>query len=173
MELLCVGRVGKPHGLKGEIKVKPETEDPHRLVELESVFVGATAATSREFRLQSVRVQPFKSGWTVLMSLAGVESIEAAESLRGQLVYARSADLPPMEEGEWLIDELVGLNVVLESGEQVGTVKEVLELPAHPTLVIDRPDAEDVLVPAISPFLVEVNVAEGRIQLSPIEGLLD
>ena len=155
------------------MKVKPETEDPFRLEGLISLHLGAHATTSRRYAVRSVRFQPFRSSWTIVLGLEGVESIDAAEALRGQFVYAQATDLPELQEGEWLIDDLVGLQVFLESGDVVGSVRDVLDLPAHPTLVISRGDGEDALVPAVSPVVTEVNVAERRIVISPIDGLLD
>lgn len=171
--LLIVGRVLRAHGVRGEMKVTPETDDPQRFEALERVYVGGSAAAAVEQAVASVRYQPTKRGLLVLLKLADVDTPEAVEALRGSWIFASEADLPPLEEGEVFLHDLVGLDVVTETDEPVGVVRDVLEGPAQPLYVIARKGRPDVLVPAVPDLVVDVDLEARRITIRPIEGLLD
>ncbi len=171
-ELLLVGRIGRPHGVRGEVKVVPETDDPARIEALGTLHVGADAERARPQAVEHVRMQHTRRGPLALVKFAGVDAREAAEALRGLLVFARPADLPPLAEGEAFVHDLVGLRVVSEEGEDVGTVKDVLQAPAHALYVVDRPGGPDALIPAVGAFVSSVDLEAGRLVIRPIEGLL-
>jgi 16S rRNA processing protein RimM len=170
--LIQVGTVGRPHGVRGQVKVRPETDDPSRFLDLASVYVGVSAEMSAEMAIASVALQPTKQGVTVLLGLEGVTSREAAEARRGDIVYARADDLPVLSDDEWYLDDMIGMKVRHADGD-IGIVLDVLELPAHPTMAIRRTDGREALIPAVSPFVVNVDVAGGVIHVELPEGLLD
>lgn len=173
-ELLLVGRVGKPHGVRGELKVIPETDDPARFEDLATLFIGPSPAEAAPHGVEGVRFQQTKRGLTVLVRLDGVASVEAASALRRQEVYAREADLPPLGDDEFFLHDLVGLDVYTDAHEApLGTVRDVLDLPMHPVLVVARRGQPDVLVPAVPEFLDEVDLDAGRLVVRPIEGLIE
>ena len=171
--LLIVGKVLRAHGVQGELKVAPETDDPQRFEALERVYVGGRPEGAREHAVEAVRYQPTKRGLVVLLRLADVASPEAVEALRGLWVYAREADLPPLEADEVFLHDLVGLDVVTEAGERVGTVRDVLEGSAHPLYLVARDGRPDVMIPAVPEFVADVDPDAGRLTIRPIEGLLD
>lgn len=171
-DLLLIGRAVREHGVHGELKVVPETDDPERFEAIETVFVGKTPETARPRAVRSVRYQTTKRGLLVVLALEGVETREAAQGLRGHGLYADAADLPPLEDDELYLHDLIGLRAETEDGESVGTVVDVLETPAHLTFRIQRPGREDALVPAVPAFVAEMDVEAGRLVLTPIEGLL-
>ena len=170
-DLLLVGRVAKAHGVRGELKAIPETDDPARLRGLRTVFVGASAEAARPHVVEALRTAPHAKGTTLLVKLSGVASPEAADALRGQGLYAAASVLPPLEEDEFFLHDLVGLAVEDEAGTPRGTVAEVLELPAYPVLVVRGPDGSDTLVPDVPAFVASVDVAGGRIVVNAVEGL--
>ncbi len=172
-DLLVVGRVIRSHGVRGEIKVLPESDDPERLLSLSEVFVGKNEAEAVHHEVKGARFQQSKKGLTVLYTLEGVSSRDAADALRHQIVFATADDLPPLEEGEYFLHDIIGSKVDTAAGEEVGTLKDVLELPAHNVYVIARQGQGDVMVPAVPAFIEKVDVDARHIVIRPIEGLLD
>ena len=173
-ELLLVGRVVRAHGTGGELKVAPETDDPARLAALPTLYVGRSEAQAVPREVEGVRFQQTKRGPLALVAFAGVHSREAADVLKKMRVYAAASDLPPLEDGEAFIHDLIGLRVESGEGELLGTVKDVLTVPAHALYVVARPGGRpDAFIPAVEDFVEEVDLNEGRLVVRPIEGLLD
>ena len=167
-----MGRIVRPHGVLGELKVAPETDDPARFQVLETVYVGVDEASAVSFDIVSVRLQPSKYGITVLLMLEGVSGREAAEAMCKKNVYANEADLPALEDGEFYLSDLIGLPVSTLDGEEVGTVKDVLEGPGQDLLVIQTPSGGQVMVPLVPELVPEIDLDAGRIQIDPVDGLL-
>lgn len=168
-----MGSVTRPHGVRGEVKVRPETDDPARFGELESVYLGEDEATLVRYTVTRVRFQPMGSGTAVILSLDGVTDREGAERLAGKPVLADEADLPPLADDEFYLGDLVGIAASGIDGERLGVVRDVLELPAQPVLVIERPDGSRVMVPFVDEFVEAVDPGEGLLVLRPVDGLLD
>lgn len=172
-DLLLIGRVLKAHGTAGELKVIPETDDPARFESLAVVYLGRSRpAQTTPYEVEAVRHQTTKRGPLVLLKLAHIDDRTGAEALRQQHVYAAESDLPPLAEDESFIHDLVGLAVVSETGEALGTVENVAQAPAHDVFVVAREGQEaPVLIPAVEAFVQEVDLEEGRLVVRPIEGM--
>ena len=169
-----MGRIVRPHGVMGELKVAPETDDPSRFQVLKSIYVGSSEDTTTSFDILSVRLQPSKYGVTVVLQLEGVNSREEAEKLNKLRVFALSDDLPPLEEGEYYLSDLLGMEVVEQNDDTViGTVRDVIERPGQNLLLVQRSGKPDVMVPLVDAFVGEIDFGANRILVSPIEGLLD
>lgn len=171
--LLLMGRILKAHGVRGEVKVIPETDDPTRFEALETVYLGPGPDDVRAFALEGVRYQTTAKGPLVMVRLRGIDDRDQADALRRLKVYADEADLPPLGEDEVYLHDLVGLDVVTEGGVEVGQIREVLELPAQPVYVVARPGRPDVMVPAVEAFVAAIEMEARRVVIRPIEGLLD
>lgn len=172
-----MGRIIRPHGVVGEMKVAPETDDPDRFHSLETVHVGVDETSTTSFDIVSVRMQPSKHGITVLLGLSGISDRAGAQSMAKQRVFALESDLPPLEEGEYYLSDLVGLSVHLMEGdssgdEPIGTVVDVRETPGQDLLVIKKETGGQVMVPIVDEFVVAVDIEAGRLDLDPIEGLI-
>jgi 16S rRNA processing protein RimM len=176
--LFLVGRCGRAHGVRGEVKVFPGSGDSALLEGLDRVFVGPSPEEARAHAVMRVRLQPQKGRTVVLLLLGDVPSREDAEALTGLYVYAAEEDLPPLERGEVYVHDLIGLAVVRvdEDGigvETVGTVRDVLEGGAQLLLVVARDGAPDVLVPDVPEIVLDIDVPAGRILVDPPEGLFE
>ena len=171
--LLLVGRIWRAHGIRGEMKIIPETDSPGRFQDLTVIYTGSTAANADPYGVESVRFQPTKRGPIVIVKLNGIDSREDAESMRKSAVFAREEDLPPLEEGEFFIHDLVGLEVVTVDGARVGSVQDVIDGPAQPILVVAREEGGSAMIPAVDEFIENVDPMGRRITIRPIEGLLD
>ncbi len=168
---LVVGRVGRPHGLRGEVTVEVRTDDPdQRLAAGESL---ATVPADRG--PLTVAGSRWHSG-RLLVRFAGHESREAAEALRDTVLAIDSGQLVPLQDSEEFYDhDLIGLRVLTTGGEDVGTVSDVLH-HGQDLLVVagagPRSGAE-ILVPFVAALVPEVDVAAGRLVIDPPAGLLD
>ena len=176
--LLLMGRLGRTHGVRGEIKVVPETDDPQRFAEVERLYLGADPEAVRPYGVDGVRFQYPKGRTVVLLSLDGVDSLEAAEELRGAQVYADPDDLPALDEGEAYLHDLIGLDVFeLEddgepASEPFGRVRDLYD-GAQLLFAIERPGLPEVLLPDVDEFVDRVDLEEGRLYVRLPEGLLE
>jgi 16S rRNA processing protein RimM len=163
---LAVGRVIKPHGVNGEVRVEPMTDQPERFGWLKAIFVGE--ARPRRVGVISAR----RHGNFVLLKLDGYPTRTEAELLRNELLQVPEDEAIPLEEGEYFLHQLLGLQVVTESGQRLGRLTDVLETGANNVFIIDGPDGE-LLVPDIPDVVLEVDIAGGRVVIRPLPGLLD
>ena len=161
---VLVGTIGRAHSLRGEVTVHVRTDEPERRFAAgEPLRVG-----DRPRVVASVR---WHSG-TLLLRFEGVTDRTAAEALRGQELWVDvPADEAPAEEGEYWDRQLVGLQVLDAAGSAVGTIGEVLHLPAHDVLVVRTPGG-DRLVPFVSAIVPVVDLAAGHVQVADVGGLL-
>ncbi len=167
-----MGRIVRPHGLMGELKVAPETDDPERFQLLKTIYVGADEASTSSFDILSVRLQTSKYGITVLLELVGITSREAAEKLNKLRVFADEQDLPPLEEGEFYFSELVGLSVSTKEDSDLGTVIDVIEGKGQNIMLIRKQSGGEVMIPMVEEFIVELDLKSRHVVIDPVEGLL-
>lgn len=159
---VVVGRVGKPHGLAGDVFVFPETDHPDRFSVSAEVFVDGRATTVAASRSTDDRL---------VVRFAGVTGRPQAELLRGFLVTIPEHARRALEPDEWWPDQLVGLRVLDHHGVEQGTVIAVVEGVAQDRLVV-RTDVHEVEIPFVEQVVPAVDVEAGIIRLAPIEGLL-
>ncbi|HEY2206692.1 MAG TPA: ribosome maturation factor RimM [Pseudonocardia sp.] len=164
---LVVGRIGRPHGLRGEVSVLVRTDSPEQRFAPGVVFdVGA----GRRLTVAGVRW----NGETLLLRLDGVDDRTAAEGLRGTVLTVDAGGLPePDDPDEFHDHQLVGLRAELADGSTAGTVRDVVHGPGGELLVLAREGRPDAMVPFVRDIVPEVDVAGGRVLLTPPEGLLD
>ncbi len=168
---LVVGRVGRPHGLGGEVTVEVRTDDPDQ-----RFVAGSSLATVPAARGPlTVAGSRWHSG-RLLVRFAGYEDRDAAEELRDTILAIDSDELEPLEDPDDFYDhDLIGLQVVTAVGDPVGAVSDVLHY-GQDMLVIEgtgtRSGAE-ILVPFVAAIVPEVDVAAGRLVIDPPPGLLD
>ncbi len=163
---LPTGRVVGTHGVRGMLRVQPWCDTPAVLCEF------ATLYTAPEERA-AVRVCAARQhGNLVLLQLEGVETVEAAEGLRGRTLYAARRDLK-LEEGRYLIDDLLGCRVNdADTGALLGTLCEVSATGANDVWHVER-DGKIYLVPAIEEVIVSVDPDAEVIVLRPLKGIFD
>jgi 16S rRNA processing protein RimM len=166
-DLLLIGMIAAPFGVKGELKMKSLTDRPEQLGRrIRTIFVGK-ARTPRTI----VKAYEHKPGLIVL-SLQGVSDRDAAEELRGEEIYIKEADAAPLAEDEYFVHQLYGLRVLSDAGDEIGTVREVMTTGASDVLVVARKGQPDALIPVVRDFVAELDIPGGRVVIRPIEGLL-
>jgi 16S rRNA processing protein RimM len=168
-ELVVVGEVTRPHGLRGEVRVTPHTDRPERFESLDECVLWDPVSDARAVRrLTGSRRQ----GEAVLISLAGCESVEAARALVGHLVALPRAQALPPPPGHVYPWQLVGCRVVDDEGRPLGELSGIESSPAHDLWIV-RAAGREHLIPAVAGIVVDVDVAARRVVIRPPEGLLE
>ncbi|HEX6261554.1 MAG TPA: ribosome maturation factor RimM [Actinomycetota bacterium] len=157
--LLAVGRVGKPHGLRGEVTVEPLTDTPDR-------FAPGATLRMESGELTVAASRPHQRRMLVLFE--GVEDRNQAEGLRGTILFVPDEDLPDLPDDAYWPRDLVGCEVVTESGDRVGPISEVLRNPANDLWVTERG-----MIPAVREVVVEVDLEARRVVIRDVPGLLE
>ncbi len=175
-DLTAVGLIVKVFGIKGDVIVKPTTDDPGRFRRLRKVFVArlplAGAATDRpqESALTVERASVKPQG--VRVKLGGIDDRTAASRIVGSYLCVQSEERVRLPEGSFFVHDIVGLRVVDAAGEAIGVVKEVLRLPANDVYIVDH-SGREVMIPAVGEFVKKVDLASGSMVVSLIEGMLE
>ena len=172
---VVVARVGRPHGVRGEVSVELRTDEPERrfadgaVLDVRPAAARPGEAGPRRVTVTSSRMHQDR----LLLTLAEVGDRTAAEALRGALLVTDVGDQLPEDPEEFYDHQLVGLAVVTLEGSSAGTVAEVVHTGAQDLLVVRRPGREDALVPFVSALVPEVDLAAGRVVVADRPGLLE
>jgi 16S rRNA processing protein RimM len=167
--LVTIGEIGRPHGLRGELRVTLLSDDPDRLAEVRECVLWDAESDRREpVRIVSARPH----GGVMLMVFDGFETVEAARTLVGRLLAVPGGEARPLPEGFFYPWQLEGCRVVTEAGEEVGVVVGLEQSAAHDLWVV-RAGAREHLVPAVPEIVKEVDLAARRVTVRLPDGLLD
>ena len=168
LQELQVGVITQTHGIRGEVKVFPATDDVNRFKKLKEVILD-TGKERLTMEIESVKF--FKQ--YVILKFRGYDSINDIEKYkRAKLLVTRDKAVK-LKKDEYFIADLIGLKVVTEDGESFGTLKDVLATGANDVYVVERPDASEVLLPAIRECILNVDIEQGCISVHIMDGLLD
>lgn len=166
--MVTVGRVTKAQGMKGEVRVSLSEDSVDAFARHGALTAVREGVSPRRLSLESVRTH----GRTVVAKFAEVSDRASAESLTGWDLQVPEEAMPSLAEGEFYIFQLEGLEVVTDAGECLGTLVEVLDLPAHDVYLVRRGDRE-VMLPATEEVVREVDLENGRMVVHLLDGLLD
>lgn len=167
--LLQVGAILDTHGLRGEVKVFPTTDDPSRYDDLEEVEL--LTKEGKYLHLEVERVRYFKN--LVIVKFKHYDNINDIEQYKKCNLYVTRENAVELEEDEYFVADLIGLTAKSDEGEELGTLTDVLTTGANDVYVIKGADGEELLVPAIHDCVQEVNVEEGYVTLHLLPGLRD
>lgn len=159
--LVTIGKCIKPHGLGGEIRVKPITDFPERFEQTESVFAHQSKDPVRPLEIEGVREH--HGGF--LIKFVGVDSLTEAEKLRGHFLAVPDDELVELEEDEYWHWELEGLKAFAPDGTPLGVLKEVVQSPAHDLYLVETPEGQTHWVPAVRQYVPDINIEEGRVTI--------
>jgi len=162
-EFLAIGRVLRPHGVRGELLLEALTESPGPLNGVDTVYLGDAA---EPHPLAGARMHRGR----LLIQLEDCVDREAAEAFRGQLVQIWFGDAAPPPPGSYYYHQIVGLAVVTEEGETLGEVTEILETGSNDVYVVNGPSGE-ILLPALKSVILKVDLEAKRMTVHLIEGL--
>lgn len=164
-EFLVVGKLGKPHGIHGEIVMDVYTDFPERLEVGVVVYIGP-----QHKPIQIARRRPHPRG--LMLSFEGFQSREAVADLRNLLVQVPTADRPALPDGEYYQHQLLGLQVIDEGGLELGLVTAIIETGANDVFVVKDKEGSEVLIPDIEPVILDIDLGEKQIKVHMLPGLL-
>ena len=164
---LQVGVISSTHGVRGEVKVFPTTDDVTRFRQLKKVYLD----TGREMLpLEIQNVKFFKQ--FAILKFKGIDNINDIEKYRGKSLMIDREDAVDLEEDEYFIADMIGMKVCTEDGGEFGTLKDVMETGANDVYIIDSLEHGEVLIPAIRECILDVDMDEERMTIHLMEGLV-
>ena len=167
-DLLQVGIITSTHGVRGEVKVYPTTDDPRRFRRLKEVVLDPG---KEKMNLEIEGVKFFKQ--FVILKFKGLDNINDIEKYRQKSLYVTRKNAVRLQRDEYFIADLIGLKVQDEDGKELGTVKDVIETGANDVYEVEMADGKSLLLPAIKQCILNVDVENGTMQVHVLEGLLD
>lgn len=165
-QYLQVGIISSTHGIRGEVKVFPTTDDPARFKVLKNVILD-TGKEQIPMEIQGVKF--FKQ--FVIVKFKGIDNINDIEKYKGKSLLVTREYASPLEEDEYYIADLIGMTVFTEDGE-FGVLKDVIETGANEVYVVDSKEHGEVLIPAIHDCILDVNVEEQTMKVHLLDGLI-
>ena len=167
MDLIAYGKVVKPHGLSGEVKVIPFSGDSGSFSSFSTLYISKDKNNSQKLLISKSRNQKN----LIIVKMQGIDTVDDAEKLRGMTVFVDKKELPGKEEDEYYWFELIGLDVFDEQDTLIGKVDEIIDNTAQPVLVIKK-NSDEFLVPLVDKFVDKVDLKNSKIVLNSIEGLI-
>jgi len=166
---LVVGKIGRAHGIRGDVSVEVRTDEPELRLGPGAVLL-TDPASAGPLTVESGKVHSGR----LLLRFAGVKDRNAAEALRGTVLIAEvDPDERPDDPEEYYDHQLIGLDVVLLDGTPVGELTEVVHLPYQDLLTVERPDGTEVLVPFVTRIVPTIDLENQRAVIDPPPGLID
>ena len=167
-DLLKVGVITTTHGVRGEVKVFPTTDDAERFLDIEYVLLD-TGKELRRLNIQNVKF--FKN--LAILKFEGVDNINDIEMYKGRDLWIPREEAQELGEDEYYVADLIGMDVLLENGEKFGVLRDVMETGANDVYEVEMADGRSLLLPAIKQCILNVDVENGMMQVHVLEGLLD
>ena len=167
-QLLRVGVISSTHGVRGEVKVYPTTDDVNRFKKLKKVILD----TGREYLdLEIAGVKFFKN--QVILKFKGIDNINDIEKYKGKDLLVNREDAVALEENENYVADLIDLKVVTDDGQVLGYLTEVMETGANEVYVVETEDGRELLLPAIRDCILDVDLDEEVMTVHILPGLFD
>jgi 16S rRNA processing protein RimM len=164
-EFLIIGKIIRPHGIRGEVAMRVMTAHPERLPKIETLYVGEKRLPHRVKQIRS-----HKQG--MLLLLEGMADRDEAETLRGQFVYIHIKNAVPLEDGEYYLFQIEGIRVITDTGEELGHLTDLIETGANDVYVVTTPDSREILLPVIPEVIRRVDIPAGIMTVHLLEGLI-
>ena len=166
-DMFRIGVIPSTHGLKGEVKVFPTTDDPARFKKLKKCVIRTK---NGDVPVEKKSCKFFKN--MVILSFSEFNDINEIEKYKGCELYVTREDAVPLEEDEFYIADILGATVYTEDGKEFGKLKDVLETGANLVYVVEH-EGKEVLLPAIPDCVKDVDVEEKKLIVHILPGLLD
>ena len=166
-DLLKVGVITTTHGVRGEVKVFPTTDNAERFLDLEYILLD-TGKELRKLEIQNVKF--FKN--LAILKFKGIDNINDIEMYKGRDLWIPREEGQELGEDEYYIADLLGLSVILEDGTHFGTLKDVMETGANDVYVVSTDEGKEVLLPAIKESILKVDLEQNQMTIHLMKGLL-
>ena len=168
-DMLRVGVISSTHGVRGEVKVYPTTDDVNRFKKLKTVILDLGRGEQMTLNIESVKF--FKN--MVILKFKGYDNINDVEMFRKKSLYVTRENAVKLKKNEYFIADLIGLKVISDEGEDLGELTDVLQTGANDVYVISKEGADDILLPAIKDCVKQVDIEGGTMQVHLLDGLRD
>ena len=165
-----IGTITSPHGVRGDVKVFPTTDDPERFLALREVIIRKNG-TAEGQEIRGIRNVRFLKNM-VILHLEGIADRNEAELYRQRELYVSRENAVPLEENEYYIADLIGMKVY-QHEELLGTLREVMQTGANDVYAVESPAYGEVLIPAIKACIIKVDLSGGRMDVELVPGLID
>lgn len=159
-ELINIGQITKPHGVRGEVKVLSLTDSLERFRELDKVLIDG-----KEIKITSVKLQSDRA----ILKLEGVDSMDAAEDYRNKYIQVRREDAMELEEDSYYIADLLDCVVFDTDGEELGKVYEVIETGSNDVYWVKGEGKKEVLIPALKSIVESIDIENNKIIIKPVK----
>lgn len=166
-DLIRVGVIASTHGIRGEVKIYPTTDDPDRFLELETVYLE-TRKEMRELKIQSVKF--FKK--MAIVKFEGIDNINDIEKYKGCGLFIPREEAVELDEDEYYFADIIGMEVVTEEGTVLGILRDVLETGANDVYIVKKPDGGELLLPAIHECILDVDTEKNQMRVHLMKGLV-
>lgn len=167
-DLLQVGVITTTHGVRGEVKVFPTTDDPMRFKKLKQVVLNTG---SEKIQMEIEGVKFFKN--LVILKFKGMDNINDVEKYRKKSLYVTREHAVKLNKDEYFIADLIGLAVHSDEGEDLGKITDVMQTGANDVYVIQKDGAAELLLPAIKDCVKQVDIENGTMEVHLLKGLRD
>lgn len=166
--LLQVGVIASTHGVRGEVKVFPTTDDANRFKLLKEIILDTG---KEQLILEMEGVKFFKK--FAILKFKGIDDINEVEKYKGKSLLVTRENAVKLKQNEYFIADLIGVNIIDENDQEIGVLKDVLETGANDVYVIEMTDGRELLLPAIKQCILQVDLTEKIMKVHVLEGLLD
>ena len=163
-----IGVITKPHGLKGEVKVFPTTDDARRFKKLKKCIIRTKKG---DIEAEKKSCKFFKN--LVILSFVGYDDINEVEAFRNCDIYVSREDAVPLEEGEYYISDVIGSDVYEDNGSHLGMVNDVLQTGANDVFIVAMENGKELLVPVINDCVIEIDTENKKVIVKLMKGKLD
>lgn len=167
MDYIKVGWITNTHGIKGELKIHPLTDDINRFDDLKKVYIGNNKVAAEIERVKYIK------GW-VILKFKEFNNINEVLQYKGDYIYIDERDRVELPEDHFFIFDIIDCSVYTTKGEKIGLVVDVLQYASNDVYVVkDHNNEKEYLIPAVKEFVVEVDVEDKKIIIDPIEGMIE
>ena len=167
-DMFRIGVITSTHGLKGEVKVFPTTDDPARFKKLKKCFIRTK---SGDVPVEKKSCKFFKN--MVIVKFKGFDNINDIEIYKNKDILITREDAVPLGPDENFIVDLIGLKVATDEGEELGILKDVLQTGANDVYVVEMTDGKELLLPAIKQCILNVDLEQQTMTVHVLDGLMD
>lgn len=168
-KLVTVGRIVNSHGIRGELKVVPETDFPERFDKGNVLIIVDSQNKQTPVTVQTSRLHKNM----FILQFDQFSNINDVEKFKGSLLKIEAKEQQPLEEGEYYYHEIIGCKVITEEGQELGLVSEVLTPGANDVWVVTLPKGKQLLLPVIDDVILDVDIANKTIRIHLMEGLME
>ena len=165
MNEIKIGTILRPHGIKGEVVIRFDRENPEKVMDLPFILIEKEIDV---FEIDGFRAHKKQ----FILKLRGIDHISQAESLRGRVVSVDSWPEEELKEDEYFVEDLMGIEVIDESDRSIGHLKEIISSPANEIYIIEGPFGQ-VLIPAVSAFILDVSITKRQMRVRILEGMVN